>query len=110
MKKVSWIFSVNINGMAPVDYAAVKLGPYMWTRSKKMQKQLSEMLEPGIEIDFISYNVKKPQLAEVDLLVYTDIDEKYLDEETKEKGLCLPYRYLYNGEIEEIIKTIKAHV
>jgi len=42
--------------------------------------------------------------------VYTDVDEKYLDEETKKKGLSIPYKLYYLNEIEKIKESIEANV
>lgn len=110
MKKVKWIFSINADGVPLFGYAGIKTGQFILGHGKKFQKEMRSVLGPEIELDFISYNTRNPETLTADLFVYTDVDEKYLDEETMKKGLSIPYKLYYLNEIEKIKESIEANV
>ncbi|MGG5340381.1 hypothetical protein IGJ48_003134 [Enterococcus pernyi] len=110
MKKVKWIFSIHVDGVPPLGYGGIKTGQFILGHGRKFQKEMQSVLEPEIELDFISYNTRNPETPAADLFVYTDVDEKYLDEKTKKKGLSIPYKLYYLNEIEKIKESIEANV
>ncbi|WP_206856696.1 hypothetical protein [Candidatus Enterococcus mangumiae] len=110
MKKVKWIFSINADGVFPFGYAGIKTGQFVLGHVRAFQQELTSLLGPEIELEFISYNTRNSEAPSADLIVYTDVDEKYLDEETKKKGLSIPYKLYYLNEIEKIKESIEANV
>lgn len=107
MKKAKWIFSVNVDGVPPLGYMGTKAGH---GNGMKFQKELKAELMPEVDLEFISYDIREPKVLDADLIIYTDVDEKYLDEETKKKGFSIPYNLYFTNDIEKIREYVIANV
>lgn len=103
MKEVVWLFSINLDeGGAPFGYAANTAGRDI----KKNQEKLKEALKPAINLNFISYDSHANQKPVADLVVYNDIDARYIPDEVKKDGLLISYQDIYTGNIDKIAKSI----
>lgn len=110
MKKVIWIFSVNADGVPPLGYMGTKAGQYLFGNGIKFQKELKAELMPEFDLEFISYDLRDPKVPTADLIIYTDVDEKYLDEETKKKGFSIPYNLYFMNDTEKIREYVVTNV
>ncbi|MFS0942905.1 hypothetical protein IGK28_002131 [Enterococcus sp. DIV0182] len=110
MKKAKWIFSVNVDRVPPLGYMGTKAGQYLFGNGMKFQKELKAELMPEVDLEFISYDIREPKVLDADLIIYTDVDEKYLDEETKKKGFSIPYNLYFTKDTEKIREYVIANV
>ena len=103
MKKAIWIYSVNVyeNG-APFGYTSAAGG----RKEKEFQQQLKEALLPEITLEFISYDAASDEVPAADLLLYNQLDGKYLPEEIKQRGLAIPSQDVYTGNLEHVKDAI----
>lgn len=104
MQKVVWIYSINVNeGGAPFGYASNTVG----RDAKKNQEKLKSALLPEIALDFISYDTDREEMPSADLIVFNDIDARYICDEIKEKGLSIPYQDIYVGNLAKAEDAIR---
>lgn len=97
MKKFVWLFTVNSSGMPPFGY-----GPNMTSKQiKTFQNSLKESLPPEIDLDFISYDIDT-KIPESDLIIFNNLDARYLDEDIKKNGLVIPSNEIFSMNIEKI--------
>lgn len=110
MKKVIWIFSINVDGVYPFGYANMNFGPRVGLNTKEFQADLCFKLHPKIDIDFISYNSANPEPIYADLILCTKQDIIYLTEDLKEKVVCLPFQLYYSKKnIDAICEFIQLN-
>ncbi|MGX6979452.1 hypothetical protein ACWN8V_09335 [Vagococcus elongatus] len=103
MKKVVWIFSINVDGGgAPIGYGANMTG----RGPEKFKEKLKSELLPEIELQFISYDTQSHDVPVADLIVFNDIDSKFIPDEIKKNGLSVSPQEVYQGNIEEMKNTI----
>jgi CRISPR/Cas system CMR subunit Cmr4 (Cas7 group RAMP superfamily) len=110
MKKVKWIFSINADGVYPLGYTSIFNGLWVPGQISKFQKELKASLPPEIELEFLSYNTNQPETLRADLVLYNELDKKYLDEKTIKQALNIPYNLIYAPNIEAIKAFIEANV
>ncbi|MDT2735589.1 hypothetical protein P7H00_00390 [Enterococcus pseudoavium] len=105
MKKVLWIYSLNVaDGGGPIGYAVNTVGILTKERQAKLQGELG----PAISLQFISYDITSKAVPAADLIIFNDRDAIYLSEAVKKNGLAISYRDLLIGNEEKIIQMIKA--
>ncbi|MGM0215300.1 hypothetical protein [Enterococcus sp. AZ109] len=102
MKKAVWIYSINAYGNASAFVGGSGFGP----GAKKFQEKLTADLLPEIDLQFISYDITSNEVPEADLIIYTHLSEKYLNDGIKEKGLSLPFQDVFMGNLEDIKEAI----
>lgn len=111
MKKVVMIYSINVNdGVAPSGYANV-VAPYSFGAAtiypnKKFQEKLQAELSPEVEIQFISYDMNSNEIPAADLIVYHDVDAKYLSDEIKKIGLGVSFQDVTTRNFTKIKEDI----
>lgn len=103
MKKAVWIFSINRNdGGAPFGSIIMfaGMGP------KKFQAELISALQPEATLQFISYDsVQQPPIV-ADLVIFNELDARYLPKTLKESGLTIASHDIVMGNMEKIKQTI----
>ncbi|MUO34078.1 hypothetical protein [Enterococcus gallinarum] len=102
MKKICWIFSINVRGMAPFGYStAMNL-----RQAKLFQEKIKSLLPAEIDTQFISYDISSNDIPAADLLVFNDMDSNYLSEEIKKQGIAVSFKDMVSGNTTVIKKTI----
>lgn len=103
MKKVKWIFSINSNGGGPpIGYGANMVG----SKVKKFQEKIKAELNPAIDVEFISYDTSNNDILNADLIVFNNMDARYINDDIKQKGICIPSNDIYMGNTENIKNII----
>ncbi|WP_207942345.1 hypothetical protein DOK78_001030 [Enterococcus sp. DIV2402] len=103
MKKVLWIYSINVqDGGPPFGYGHNTSGKGV----KRFKEKLKEELPSDIDLQFISYDTTSNVLPSADLIIFNDLDSRYIPEKIKEKGLCIPYQNIYTGNVEDVTHLI----
>ncbi|MDT2760676.1 hypothetical protein [Enterococcus xiangfangensis] len=108
MKKIVWIISINADGVYPFGYVGITVSPKVALHPKQFQKKLKASFEPEYDLEFVSYNLVTPKTPIGDFIVYNERDSKYLDEDTKRKGIEIPFLLFYEGEVEKIKNYIES--
>lgn len=98
MKTFTWIFSLNSDGIAPFGYGHTM--PY--TQAELFQNNLKKSLSSEIDLEFISYNINSKIIPDSDLIIYNDLDARFLDEEIKNNSLVVPFSDVFSMNIERI--------
>lgn len=107
MKKVIWIYSINVrDGVAPNGYGAIL--PVIF--AKKFQEKLKSALLPEVALQFISYDMTNGDLPVADLIVFHDKDTKFISNEIVQSGLSILSGDLYRGEVDKIKAAILARL
>ncbi|MCJ1977060.1 hypothetical protein [Pseudolactococcus paracarnosus] len=101
MKNIIWIFSINFDGQGPFGYNAS-----LNVIGNAFQEQLKAALLPDITINFITYDANSDVIPVSDLIVFNDVDARYLKDQITDTGLCIPNKAIYAKEIEEIKQSI----
>ncbi|MEO1771902.1 hypothetical protein [Candidatus Enterococcus ferrettii] len=100
MQKVVWIYSINVyDTSAPFGFGTP--GVRAW-HGNKFQSEMKAALQPEIELEFISYNPASNDIPDADLVLFNSLDAKRLSDEITDKGLAIPFQYLYMGKVQEI--------
>ena len=102
MKKIVWIYSVNLKSMGL--YGNSTTVPLR--QAQKFQKIIKTKLRSDVTIDFISYDISSTEIPKADLVVYNDIDSRYLSEEIKKNGMVIPFKNIISNNTHEIEKKI----
>ena len=102
MKKICWIFSINVRGMAPFGYSTTM----NLRQAKSFQEKIKTLLPAEIETQFISYDISSNDIPAADLLVFNDMDSNYLSEEIKKQGIAVSFKDMVSGNTTVIRKTI----
>lgn len=97
MKEFVWLFTVNSRGMTPFGY-----GPNMSNKQIKVfQNKLKLCLPPEINLNFMSYDIDT-KIPKADLIIFNNLDARYLDEDIKRNGLVIPSNEIFSMNIEKI--------
>ncbi|MBO1307651.1 hypothetical protein JZO70_15855 [Enterococcus sp. 669A] len=105
MKKAVWIYSINAHGNASAFVGGLGFG----LGAKKYQEQLKADLLPEIDLQFISYDIASNEVPEADLIIYTHLSEKYLNDGITKKGISLPFQDVYMGNMKDIKEAITSY-
>lgn len=106
MKKIVWIYSINVDGVAPFGYGA----NLTMIKPRKFQEKLANELLPEFDVHFISYNTLSHDIPLADIIVFNDKDAKYLPEAIKEIGCCLLFEDIYKKNFTKIKEALKNHL
>ncbi|MGX7125242.1 hypothetical protein [Enterococcus viikkiensis] len=105
MKKAVWIYSINLNdGGSP-------FGSFVSLRglgAKKFQKELISALQPEIALEFISYDSVQHPPVSADIVIFNELDARYLPEALKKTGLTIPSQDIVLENIDKIKQAILA--
>jgi len=102
MKQIIWIYSTNSNGMAPFGY-----GPTLTpNQSINFQENMQACFPSDIACQFISFDTANEVIPTADLLVFNDIDSKYLSTELKENALMIPFQQIMTSDLASLEKSI----
>ncbi|MDT2827080.1 hypothetical protein P7H59_01290 [Enterococcus viikkiensis] len=105
MKKAVWIYSINLNdGGSP-------FGSFVSLRglgAKKFRKELISALQPEIALQFISYDSVQHPPVSVDIVIFNELDARYLPEALKKTGLTIPSQDIVLENIDKIKQAILA--
>ncbi len=93
MKKICWIFSINVRGMAPFGYSTTM----NLRQAKSFQEKIKTLLPAEIETQFISYDISSNDIPAADLLVFNDMDSNYLSEEIKKQDIAVSFKDMVSG-------------
>ncbi|MCD5165022.1 hypothetical protein IV424_13025 [Enterococcus faecalis] len=102
MKKIVWIYSVNLKGMGL--YGNSTTMPLR--QAQKFQETIKTNLPSDVTVDFISYDTSSTELPKADLIVYNDIDSRYLSDDLKNNGIVIPFKDMISNNTREIEKKI----
>ena len=97
MKKIVWIYSVNLKGMGL--YGNSTTMPLR--QAQKFQETIKTNLPSDVTVDFISYDTSSTEIPKADLIVYNDIDSRYLN-----NGIVIPFKDMISNNTREIEKKI----
>lgn len=103
MKKICWIFSINVRGMAPFGYSTTM----NLRQAKSFQEKIKTLLPAEIETQFISYDISSNDIPAADLLVFNDMDSNYLSEEIKKQGIAVSFKDMVSGNTTVSRKTVQ---
>ncbi|MGO2891335.1 hypothetical protein [Enterococcus devriesei] len=105
MKKAVWIYSINLNdGGSPFGSFASLNG----FGAKKFQTELISALQPEIALQFISYDSAQHPPVTADIVIFNELDARYLPEALKETGLMIASQDIVTGNIDKIKQAILA--
>lgn len=100
MKKIVWIYSVNLKGMGL--YGNSTTMPLR--QAQKFQETIKTNLPSDVTVDFISYDTSSTEIPKADLIVYNDIDSRYLSDDLKNNGIVIPFKDMISNNTREIEK------
>ena len=107
MKKITWIQSVQLHdGGPPIGYSPNA----MLSQTKKMQQQLKDALAEEFSIEFVSFDITTQEVPNSDIIIYNDLDARYLNEAIQSNGLLIPFKDIITSNFETIQQKIDKYL
>jgi hypothetical protein len=78
-------------------------------QAQKFQEEtIKTNLPSDVTVDFISYDTSSTEIPKADLIVYNDIDSRYLSDDLKNNGIVIPFKDMISNNTREIEKILLA--
>ena len=105
MKTITWIQSVQLHdGGPPIGYRPNAFS----SQIKKLQSQIKAAFAPEFSISFVSFDISSQKRPDTDLIIYNELDARYLNEEIKAAGLLIPFQSMITLDTENIEQHIRS--